>query len=346
MMRQAKQRWSMMLVPVALLASSLGGCRGGQPVPSDASTRTTGAELAPIGHAAEPLRADVQRARELIRGRKLDEALTAVEQVLAQQPKRVDALLLLGDIHRLEGRNVKAARAYERAATLQPGSLDAHFRLGVVRHRLDLFAEASESYLKTLAMDPDHFGANARLAQAYLELGRAVKAEPYARNATRLRPQDQNAWTQLARATYRSSRHAEAITAYTRAGKLGPLSDHDQMDFAAAHANLDEYAKVVELLEALVDRLGSADGYERLGYAQFKLKQHEAAISSFRAALLRDADMVAAMNGLAVSLMTRYVRTGSTNARAKDEALKLWRRSIKLKPDQPKILKLIGRIEG
>ena len=330
---------------------SLIGCLPIQSPPRDPSVAapaatvqptTQGTHVKPTGSGDEYMR----QARTHVSQGMLDDAMAAAKQAVSVEPDRFDAHVMIGDIHRWQKRYEQAAASYARAATIDPANIEAHYRLGVARHLLGNFAKASESYLFTLTIDPDHFGANDNLAGVYLQLRRAHDAEPYARKATRLNPRSAGSWANLGMSCSLTERYTEAVDAYHQAERLAKLADPDLLNMANALNKLGRYDEAIAILTPLIERSASGPACERLGYAQFKKKQHDKAIASFRMALLHDPDFPAALNGLGVCLMTRHVESKDGDPEARDQAMSLWRHSIQLVPDQPRIVRLIARFEA
>jgi tetratricopeptide (TPR) repeat protein len=59
-----------------------------------------------------------------------DLAVQAAEKDLAREPKRLDALIILGRAHLAADRPAEAVAALRRAAAVEPPSAEAHYRLG------------------------------------------------------------------------------------------------------------------------------------------------------------------------------------------------------------------------
>jgi len=341
----------MLLVTCVGAACSLAGCLPVQgpppktPVPAPAAT----VQPAPRETLAKPTGSGedhMRQARTYASQGMLDDAMAAANQAVTVEPDRVDAHLMIGDVHRWQNHYEQAEAAYGRATRIDPTNVDAHYRLGVARHLLGRFTEASKNYLFALTIDPDHFGANDNLAGVCLQLGRAHEAAPYARTATRLNPRSAGSWANLAMSYSLLQRYTEAVDAYRQAERLARLAKRDLLDMADILNKLGRHDEAVAILTPLVERSVSALACERLGYAQFKKKQHDKAIASFRMALLCEPNFPGALNGLGVCLMTQHVASTGGDPDARRQAMSLWRRSVQLAPAQPKIVRLIKRFEA
>lgn len=274
-----------------------------------------------------------------------DSALAAFALALEENPRLVDAYMGMGEIYRQQGKLDDAGKSYEQAAALAPTSYDAHYYLGLVRQLMGQLQEAVAAYLRALAIKPDSFEATQNLASAYVQLGRASDALTYAAKATELKPGSQAAWANLAATYSLLGRYQDAVNAYRQAAELGEAAEPILLGLADAHIRLGHFDRARVVLETLVRRQATCIAFERLGFVQFRQTRYEDALASFRRALELDANDIASLNGLGVSLMTMYVQTGRANVAQRDESLKAWRRSLELKPAQPRIIDLLSRYQ-
>jgi tetratricopeptide (TPR) repeat protein len=202
---------------------------------------------------------------------------------------------------------------------------------------------AVQAYLQTLTLNPDDPDANRELAAAYLQGGSARQALPYAEAATELQPNSQGAWSNLAAAYSLAGQYENAVNAYRQALDLGEPAEQLLLGLADAHLQLDNHGRAINTLRSLIRRNPSAEAYERLAYAQFKLRRFEKSLENFRTALEKDPEHTAALNGVGVCHMTLYLEGDRQNPRQRQRALNAWRKSVKIRPDQPRIVDLISR---
>ena len=274
---------------------------------------------------------------------KTDSALAAFGLALEENPRLTEAHMGMGQIYRERGDYEFAANAYERATVTDPQNFDAHYYLALMRQLMGQVQQAVRTYLQALVIDPDSFEANRDLASAYLQLGRASEAMPYARKATQLNPDSQAAWSNLAAAYSLLGQYEEAVDAYRQAAELGELADPVLLGLADAHIRLGNFARAINTLRSLIRTNPSSTAYERLGYAQFKLRRFEESLDSFQRSLELDPNDSAALNGVGVANMTLYIEGQRTNPYLRDQALDAWRRSVQVRPDQPRIVDLLAR---
>ncbi|MCC6680924.1 MAG: tetratricopeptide repeat protein [Phycisphaeraceae bacterium] len=290
-------------------------------------------------------RAQVKQADQYLAKGLLDSALAAFGIALEENPEMVEAHMGMGDIYRARDNYGLAENAYKRAADLDPSNFDAHYYLGLMRQLAGKVQEAITAYLQALAIKPDSLEANRDLASAYLQSQATYQALPYALRATELNKEDQNAWYTLATTYSLLGQYANAVDAYRQAAELGELAEPVMLGLADAHLKLGNYQRAINVLQVYMKKstTPNALAYERMGYALFKLRRFDEALAQYQAALVIDENSVASLNGAGACLMTQYIQGGRDDQAVRDEAVKLWRKSVDLNPDQSKILDLLAR---
>ena len=273
----------------------------------------------------------------------VEQALAEFDLALEENPRLLDAHMAVGDIYRQRQDFVMAGMSFERAVTVAPASFDAHYYLGLMRQFGGDLTEAVRVYLRALVINPDSFAANQNLAIAYLDLGRPENATPFASRATMLEPHNQAAWANLAAVYSLIGKYDMAVESYREAVELGEMAAPVLLGLAEAHIRLGNYQLASVVLRNLIRREPSPTAYERLGYAQFKLHRFQAALDNFRTALSLDGGEVAALNGVGACLMTLYLQGDRANRSQRNESLQAWRRSVRIEPDQPRVIDLISR---
>ena len=288
-------------------------------------------------------REHLETARQYIEQGLVDSALSAFGMALEENPKLIDAHLGIGEIYREMGDYARAKNAYESAVETDPNNFDANYYLALMRQYLGEVDEAINAYLRALAIDPNNFDANRDIASAFLQAGRLTEALPYAVRATHLNGDSQEAWTNLAATYSLLQRYDNAVDAYRQAAELGELKDPVLLGLADAHIRLENYDRSINVLESLLSRSPSSTAYERLGYAQFKQRDFDLALKNFRRALALDDQDTAALNGVGACLMTEYINGERQERIYRDQAIAVWRRSVRLRPEQPRIVDLLSR---
>ena len=274
------------------------------------------------------------------------EALALFETALEHNPNLTEAHLQIGHIHRNEGDHWRASRSYEHATKTDPNSFDAHYYLGLMRQMTGRLRDAVTAYLRAIAIRPDDFAAHQNLAGAYVQLKQPDQALPYAQKATSLDPEHQGAWANLGATHSLLGQYSKAVDAYREAIELGEMAEPILLGLANAHLRLGHLEQSRVVLESLISQSNASTPHERMGLVLFKMRRFNDALASYESALRIDPDDTAALNGKGVCLMTRYLRSGRGDRRDAEFALGAWRRSLRLRPAQPRIVSLLTRYQG
>ena len=273
----------------------------------------------------------------------INTALAEFGLALEDNPDLIEAHMGMGDVYRELGNYELAKRAYKRATKIDPNHFDAQYSLAVMHHMLEELDEAVRVYLRAIAIRPASFEANRDIAGAYLQMKQPEIALRYAKLATELDTEHQAAWTNLASIYALMKNYRKAIDCYREAAELGELNERVLLGLGDAHIHMGNYRRAITVLETYTMKERSSTAHERLGYAHFKSKQFVKALGHYRKALRIDENDTAAMNGIGACLMTRYIQEGRENKLWRDEAAEIWRKSLKMRPEQPHIADLLSR---
>ncbi|MEM8496228.1 MAG: tetratricopeptide repeat protein, partial [Planctomycetota bacterium] len=167
----------------------------------------------------------------------------------------------------------------------------------------------------------------------------------YARKATELNPDDQAAWCNLAAVYNLLGEYDEALRSYRLATELGPLDDPVLLGLADTHLKLGNFQRAANTLESVIRMRPTSTAYERLGYAEFKRRDFRIALQHYRKAVELNPRETAAHNGIGAVLVTYYIQGERKNRGQLEEALNAWRTSLRIRPQQPQIVNLLGRYQ-
>ena len=205
-----------------------------------------------------PNAALLNRALELHRAGRSDDAAAIYQQLLADDPDHADAAHLLGLVHyrnndldsaiRLiqgaverdpdnpiyhanlgnvlkdAGRLTDAIAAYRRALELNPGDAAIHNNLGYVLQVSGMIEEGIGHYRRAINLRPDNHRAHYNLGNALFLTGKSEEAVAAFRQAARLNPQFADVWDHLGTALQRLGRAAEAEACFRRWIEIAPDS--------------------------------------------------------------------------------------------------------------------------
>jgi len=169
------------------------------------------------------LRGDAAAARQL------------AHAALARRPASVDALAMLGDVERYDGRAREALDAYARAAAASAGDARGWYGLGAVQGERDDFSQARANLEKAIALDPADASYRAELAGVMDLAGSPDEARAQLSRALALQPDNYVALTALGALELRAGHDDAALDALLRAGAIEPRYARAHVYLAAAY---------------------------------------------------------------------------------------------------------------
>jgi tetratricopeptide (TPR) repeat protein len=241
-----------------------------------AQMREWGEALRSIDHALrlnpELVPAHSNRGRILlaIGPEKANEALKSFNRVLEMQPENLDVLRDLAHALHLLGRPEEELDCYRRLSESSSDEWEIWLRMGDLQLELGDFAAAESSYKAALGMKEDLVPALIRrgIALAFKEqFSDALKSVGA---ATKLEPENAEAWLILGDVNLRAGKHKSALKALEKASELDPTN-----------ASIEN----------------------TMGMVSYKDGKLDAAVKHFRRALIREKQHLNAMRNLAFILM-------------------------------------------
>lgn len=301
------------------------------------------------GRARPGIRPPAPGTYAVIEGRRreaagdLDSALASFESAIAVNPELTVAYLGAGDIYRRKGNFQAAEEKYGQAAQLEPRNFDAQYLHGLSLHLLNRIAEAVRAYLRALAIRPYDVEANLNVATAYLQMGEPDQALVYGIRAVRMNGQSGPARANLGAIYAALDNHSAAVAEYQQAAELMELTPELLLNMADSLSRLGRHDEAINTLDQVIRIKPSAIAFERLGAAAFRMRDYETAIESFQQALSADRRHYPAMNGLAVCHLNEYLWSEQRDDKARQEAVRLMRESLRIEENQPRIVELLRR---
>lgn len=285
----------------------------------------------------------IDQANEQVRAGNVEEALRDFERAIEVNPNLTQAHMGMGDIYRMQGDYERAEEKYGKAAEITPRDFDAQFYHGLMLHMLDRVREAIGAYVRALSIRPDDFRATLNLATAYYQLDENAKALEFGQRAVNLNPRDGAARFNLGSIYAAMGRHNDAIVEYQQAAELLPLTPELLMNLADSLGKEERFAEMRTTLAEVIRSEPTAAAYERLGFAEFRMKNYDASQKAFQDALTLEPNYFPALNGLGVCLLNRWHWSGKSDLTAKDQGVAALRRSLQIEPSQPRIVELLSR---
>ena len=290
--------------------------------------------------AQEPVLADANAKTD---AGSYEEALALFNDLLEENPTLVDAHLGVGRTYEKMGDLEKAEPAYARAASLDVENFEAQFGHARVLSGLQRFAEAIRAYHRALVVRPESVEANAGMADAYLKLNQAQEALAFAEKAVELAKDDGEARVRLAVALERVGRNADAIKTYETALELVEPRDGILTSLVNLYADEKRYVEAINTAEELIRIAPCANAYERLGWAQFRVGAYDKSAEAYRKGVELDENHWPSLNGVATNALNRWLQSGRKDEAARQEARTSFQRSIRINPDQPKVVAIMTK---
>ena len=112
-------------------------------------------------------RSPLEACQSALRGERVREALSSCQRLAEENPKSVDAMVLMAHADLLAGRDAETLRLARRAAALDPKNADAYLLIGNVQQAAGRASEARAAYDAYLRAAPR--GAHANEVRAVLK---------------------------------------------------------------------------------------------------------------------------------------------------------------------------------
>jgi tetratricopeptide (TPR) repeat protein len=283
----------------------------------------------------------LERALDLHRRGRLDEAASAYRELLALDPNHADGLHLLGSVWSDLQRYPEALQCFDRALELRPdlaaaylargavllhlGRLDkalanlaqairlqpkdsrAYNALGAALERANRLPEALVCFEQSLALDPRQPEAYLNRGILLLGLGRHADALASIERALALRPQHPAAHTNRGSALLALGRPAEALASFDGAIALAPGEPTAHHNRGLALLRLERDADALSSFDhaLTLSRAGFGTYFHR-GVALARLERYAEAVASFSAALELDRNSAEAFNNRGAVLVRMF----------------------------------------
>lgn len=171
----------------------------------------------------------VKEAKEKIGQRDYDGAITMLKDVLAKDPKDLNALYLIGMSYSKKQMYTEAIEALIQVVQLAPNFPPAHFELAICYQNRGDKDTALEHYRKTLELDANNPDAAYNVGLILFDLNRVDEAMAFFEKAVSLRPDDPAYLEMAGRCEIHQGNLVKAIE-YLEKAKTG-YSDPEKLKF-------------------------------------------------------------------------------------------------------------------
>jgi tetratricopeptide (TPR) repeat protein len=259
---------------------------------------------------------------------KWNEAISYYEQALRLDPDNAGVHYSLGDALDNAGRPEEALSHLRRALELKPELVEAHNNLGTLLGRLGRAEESVAHFRQALRLDPKCTAAHYNLAIEFDKRGRVDEAIAHYRKALEGLPDFAPVHNRLGAALLRTGNAEQAMRHFQRALELAPTNPNTRRNLEAAEAMLrGQEAQVRKCERAAQADPDSLDGLDSLAAAYAAAGRFPEAIATAEKA----ARLAAAAGKLQLAKQLEDRLASYRSARADDEPAAPVRRST----DQP-----------
>ncbi|MCW6049624.1 tetratricopeptide repeat protein [Lyngbya sp. CCAP 1446/10] len=272
---------------------------------------------------------------------RLTEAIAHYQQALEIDGNLAETASNLGSALAEAGETAQAIAQYQRALSLNPNCAEAMINLGLLREEEGKVAEACSLYQQAIQVNPDCAAAYFNLGIALEKQGEETGAD-YDRaianyeRAIELDPNYLDALHNLAYASIRQGRVADAIAYYDRALALQPDLTATDLAFGSWLSNQDQLDEALAFCQQGIQKYPASAGARcNLAIVLHKQGKIQDAIACYQQALSLKPDFPEALNNLAKA----FEEAGNMA-----EAMDCYNRAIELKPGYINSLNGLGNI--
>jgi predicted O-linked N-acetylglucosamine transferase (SPINDLY family) len=220
---------------------------------------------------------------------RLTEAESLYRQLLAGDPRNVDALHFLGVIAHQRGDHAQAVELISGALAQYGANASAHNNLGCALRAQDKLAQAAASFQKALELTPNYFDAHVNLGRTHQAQGNLARAASSFRAALQLRPAAAATQSELAWVLVGLGQLEEAIACYEAALQAQPELFEARYNMAVALRDLGRRADAIAQVEKVIQsKPGLAQAHYLLGHLHGEADRYEAALSCFERVIQLD----------------------------------------------------------
>ena len=300
-------------------------------------SREAQARAAPPGSTDPELREMMQRAVELHRDSRIDQAMAAYEAVLAREPRHADALQFMGVAKMQRGRSDEAIGLLKQAVGIDFKNSQAHYNLGLAMRAEGKELKALASFRRAIAVEPRNFEAHNAIAGILLTAPNQLRtAEAHIHHALENNPKYTPALNNLALLLQARGRPEEALKEARAAVSLAPRHASMQVTLGAILLELGEAEEAEKILrEAVALAPEDSTAHVNLGAALNYVGMRAEAEAEFERALELDPENTQSLNNLALIC--------SSQGR-QDEAAALLQRVLILKPGDATVQANLGAV--
>ena len=273
----------------------------------------------------------------------------AALDLFLEASRRDERLILvnaaLAEIYLEQDQASTAESFLRKLINLDPRTVRNYVLLGDALMVLERVNDALETYLRGVEIQATNGPANFGAGRALLALDRPGEARDYLKVAVDEMPGDGAAWLNYGRALSASSSPAEAEAAFRRALETTPEVTADVLQgLGVTLLQQNRPGEAISYLQRAAERSDQPADYKLLGDGHMLAGNYGMAADAYDLALDRNAEFIAALNAKGSARYRQYVAGGRLNSDYLNEAVDLWRQSLAVDPDQPRVRETLEQI--
>jgi tetratricopeptide (TPR) repeat protein len=175
------------------------------------------------------------------------------------------------------------------------------------------------------------------LGLVYLAMGKPQDAADYLRRATDMAPKSAEAWANYGVGLDSQGRYPEAATAYRKALELDSSSISALSNLTANLIAQKKPGDAILICQQLLLRTDSTLSRTRYGDALTLARQFDDAKQQYEIALKRDKRYYPAVTAEGFLFIARYEDGTELDESLKTAAVEMWKSSLQLNDDQPRV---------
>lgn len=249
-------------------------------------------------------------------------------------PKDAQAYFELGRIYRERGEYEMAESLLTQANEIDEGYPQVHNELGAVYLKQERFNDAMIAFKRAVLLDPTFADSHYNLGNLYDRLNEHEKAAESYRKAIENNPKFANAYNNLGLVLDEMGKIQEAVGVYHKALEINPnlaLSYNNLgislLKLLKPFEAIDSFKKAIELNNAYYK------AHYNLGNTYVRVKNYDEAIRLYHRCIEIDSEIPEPFFNLGAIYAFELNDNGN--------AMKYWKRYLKLKPDSPEAMAII-----
>lgn len=220
----------------------------------------------------------------------------------------------------------EAAVSYDKVSELDPKNQKAFYMAGWCYNDLEKYPNAIDRLKKAVALKKDDHLAWQELGYAYKKSSKNAEALDCLKKAVAISPTYALAYKQLGDVYQNLGQRADALAAYKKCYENNNKNDDACYNIGYLYNGMAEYENALEWLKKAKDLNNKTDVNNEIGYAYYKLKKNDEAISAYRNTLLLNEKNGTAYKGMGDVYRINYMPAKVT------EALESYLKAIEYNP--------------